>query len=156
MACFNIFNIFNILHRVCSMQHESPTSLTYPGSCKSCFSRKPVFGRKLLLIFPIIYQIAHLHNWPTCPLIFADSCPGCQNYPVLTGLAGKMSNFLSLLIYFTQLSWMPELSSFNWFGRKKEQFSQFVHIFHRDQTCLATSTSPTLKLLTNLYLLYLI
>ena len=45
---------------------------------------------------------------------------------------------------------MPELSSFNWFDSKNEQFSQFAHIFHRDQTCLA---SPTLKLLTqNLYL----
>ena len=45
---------------------------------------------------------------------------------------------------------MPELSSFNWFGGKNEQFSQFAHIFHRDQTCLA---SLTLKLLTqNLYL----
>ena len=41
---------------------------------------------------------------------------------------------------------MPELSSFNWFGGKNEQFS---HIFHRDQTYLA---SPTLKLLTNLNL----
>ena len=48
---------------------------------------------------------------------------------------------------------MPELSSFNWFGSKHEQFSQFAHIFHRDQTCLASLTSPTLKLLTqNLYL----
>ena len=48
---------------------------------------------------------------------------------------------------------MPELSSFNWFGDKNEQFSQFAHIFHRDQTCLASPTSPTLKLLTqNLYL----
>ena len=47
---------------------------------------------------------------------------------------------------------MPELSSLNWFGSKNEQFSQFAHIFHRDQTCLASLTSPTLKLLTNLYL----
>ena len=47
---------------------------------------------------------------------------------------------------------MPDLSSFNWFGSKNEQFSQFAHIFHRDQTCLASPTSPTLKLLTNLYL----
>ena len=104
MACLNIFDVFDIiLHKVCSMQHESLTSSTYPGSCKSCFSRKPVFGGKILLIFPIIYQIAHLHNWPTCPLIFADSCPGCQNYPVLTGLAGKRRNSLSVLIYFTEI-----------------------------------------------------
>ena len=124
MACFNIFIVFDIiLHRVCSMQHESPTSLTYPGSCKSCFSRKPVFGRKVSLIFPIIYQIVD------------------QNLALWSLLTG---------------AWMPELSSFNWFGRKKEQFSQFPNIFHRDQTCLASSMSPTLKLLTNLYLLYLI
>ena len=47
---------------------------------------------------------------------------------------------------------MPELSSFNWFGSKNEQFSQFAHIFHRDQACLTSPMSPTLKLLTNLYL----
>ena len=48
------------------MQHVSTVSI-YPGSCKSCFSRIPVFGGNFLLIFPIIYQIAHLHNWPTWP-----------------------------------------------------------------------------------------
>ena len=90
MACFNIFDI--ILHRVCRMQHESVTSSTYPGSCKTCFSGKPVFGGKVLLIFLI-----------------------------------------------------PELSSFNWFGSKNEQFSQFAHIFHRGQTCLASPTPLTLK-----------
>ena len=48
---------------------------------------------------------------------------------------------------------MAQLSSFNQFGGKNEQFSQFTHIFHRDQTCLASPTSLTLKLLTqNLYL----
>ena len=48
---------------------------------------------------------------------------------------------------------MAHLSSFNQFGSKNEQFSQFTHTFYRDQTCLASSTSPTLKLLTqNLYL----
>ena len=46
---------------------------------------------------------------------------------------------------------MPELSSFNWFGCKNEQLSQFAPRFQRDQTCLASSTSPTLKLS---YLLY--
>ena len=100
MACFNIFDVFDIiLHRVCSMQHASLTSSTYPGSCKSCFSRKPVFGGKVLLIFPIIYQIAHLHYWPICSLILADSCPGCQNIH----FGGKMSNSLSSLIYFTEI-----------------------------------------------------
>ena len=52
-----------------SMQHGLSTPPTYPGSCKSCFSRIPVFGGKISLIFPIIYQIAHLHNWPIRPLI---------------------------------------------------------------------------------------
>ena len=36
------------------MQHVSTVS-TYPGSHKSCFSHIPVFGRKVFLIFPIIY-----------------------------------------------------------------------------------------------------
>ena len=39
----------------CSIQHVSMVS-TYPGSCKTCFSRTPVFGGKVFLIFPIIYQ----------------------------------------------------------------------------------------------------
>ena len=34
--------------------------------------------------------------------------------------------------------------------RENEQFSQFAHIFHRDQTCLASSMSSTLKLLLKL------
>ena len=41
------------------MQYVS-TVLTYPGSCKSCFSRIPVFGEKVFLIFPIIYQTVDL------------------------------------------------------------------------------------------------
>ena len=49
------------------------TPLTYPGSCKSCLSRIPVLGRKVFLIFPIIYHIAHLHNWPISPLILPTS-----------------------------------------------------------------------------------
>ena len=57
----------------CSMQHVSTVS-TYPGSCKTCFSHIPVFGRNFLLIFSIIYQIAHLHNWPTWPDYPFDLC----------------------------------------------------------------------------------
>ena len=108
MAIFISSDSFNIGYFAqpcnipCSMQHVVSTPSTYPGSCKTCFSRKPVFGGKVSLIFPFIYQIAHLHNWPTCPLIFADNCPGCQNYPVLTGLVGKRRNSLSLLIYFIE------------------------------------------------------
>ena len=43
----------------CSMQHVLTVS-TYPGSCKSCFSHIPVFGGKVSLIFPIIYQTVDL------------------------------------------------------------------------------------------------
>ena len=43
----------------CSMQHVFRVS-TYPGSCKSCFSHIPVFGGKVFLIFPIIYQTVDL------------------------------------------------------------------------------------------------
>ena len=50
----------------CSIQHVL-TVLTYPGSCISCFSHIPVFGGKVFLIFPIIYKISHLHNWPIWP-----------------------------------------------------------------------------------------
>ena len=32
-------------------------------------------------------------------------------------------------------AWMPEISSFNWFGHKNEQLSQFAPKFQRDQTC---------------------
>ena len=79
MAIFISFDSFDIGYFVqpcnipCSMQHVVSTPSTYPGSCKTCFSCKPVFGRKISLIFPIIYQIAHLHNWPSFPLIFADN-----------------------------------------------------------------------------------
>ena len=48
MGLFISFNSFDIRHFVepckipCSMQHVVLTPLTYPGSCKTCFSRKPV------------------------------------------------------------------------------------------------------------------
>ena len=97
------------------MQHAAWISDVFD---KSCFSDKPVFGRKVSLIFLIIYQIVD------------------QNLALWSLPTG---------------AWMPELSSFNWFGGKNEQFSQFAHIFHTDQTCLASLMSPTLKLS---YLLY--
>ena len=61
---FNTFDmvLYYICKIGCSMQHGPSTPLTYPGSCKTCFSHIPVFGRTVLLIFLIIYQIAHLHN----------------------------------------------------------------------------------------------
>ena len=103
MACFNIFDVFDIiLHRVCSMQHESSMSSTYPGSCKSCFSRKPVFGGKVFLIFPIIYQIVDQHD-------LCRQYPGYLIHPVLTGLVVKMSNSLSSPIDFTEIR--PVLAS---------------------------------------------
>ena len=64
------------------MQHVS-TVLTYPGSCKTCFFCTQVFGRKVFLIFPIMYLTVDLKF--ICiiglsdlinSLIFANSCPG--------------------------------------------------------------------------------
>ena len=66
----------------CSMQHVS-TVLTYPGSCKTCFFCIPVFGRKVFLIFPIIYLT--VNPKPICIIglsdiinsfIFANIYPG--------------------------------------------------------------------------------
>ena len=48
MGLFISFDSFDIRHFVepckipCSMQHIVLTPSTYPGSCKTCFSRKPV------------------------------------------------------------------------------------------------------------------
>ena len=88
MACFNIFNVFDIiLQRACSMKHESSTSLTYPGSCKNCFFQIPVFVGKSFLIVPIIYQTVDLkliciigQSDLVNPLISANSCPGWHIY----------------------------------------------------------------------------
>ena len=122
MSIFVSFDSFDIGYFVqpcnipCSIQHVVSAPSTYPGSCKTCLSRKPVFGRKISLIFPIIYQIVD------------------QNIALWSLPTG---------------AWMPELSSFNWFGRKNEQFSQFAHRFHWDKTCLyfeLLSTLSTYKL----------
>ena len=101
------------------MQHVVLTPLTYPASCKSCFSCKPVFGRKISLIFPIIYQIVD------------------QNIALWSLPTG---------------AWMPELSSFNWFGCKNEQFSQFAHRFHWDKTCLYFELLSTLLTYLQIYI----
>ena len=68
----------------------------YPGSCKSCFSRILVFGGNFLLIFPIIYQIAHFHNWPTWPDYPFDLCwqvPWMTCLAVLEGILRLFSQF---------------------------------------------------------------
>ena len=39
------------------------------------------------------------------------------------------------------------LSSFNWFGRKNEQFSQFAPRFQRDQTCFGIFDVSDIELL---------
>ena len=50
-----------------SMQHGPLTPLTYPGSCKTCFFCIPGFGRKVSLIFPIIYlQVGLRSNLHIC------------------------------------------------------------------------------------------
>ena len=68
------------------MQHVSTVS-TYPGSCKTCFSHIPVFGRKVFLIFPIIYLTVDLkliciigQSDLINSLIFANIYPGQHNY----------------------------------------------------------------------------
>ena len=76
------------------MQHGPSSPPTYPGSRKTCFSRKPVFGRKISLIFPIIYQIAHLHKWPISPLILPTA--------VLDGRFTHFGGFFSIL----RVSWL--------------------------------------------------
>ena len=113
MAIFISFDSFNIGYFIqpckipCSMQHVFSTPSTYPGSCKSCFSCIPVFGRKISLIFPIIYHIAHLHNWPTWPSYPFDLC--------------------------WQLSWMTCLAVSEGILRS---FPQLALKFHWDKTCL--------------------
>ena len=47
---------------------------------------------------------------------------------------------------------MPDLSSFNWFGCKNDQFSQFAHRFHRDQTCFGIFNIFNIEINQNLYL----
>ena len=47
---------------------------------------------------------------------------------------------------------MTQLSSFNQFGSKNEQFSQFTHGFHRNQTCFGISDVSDIEITQNLYL----
>ena len=70
------------LHAGCKMQHALTVS-TYPGSCKTCFFHILVLGRKIFLIFPIIYlRVGLRSNFHIIlsdlvkPLISANSCPG--------------------------------------------------------------------------------
>ena len=70
--------------------HQQCQHVAYPGSCKSCFSRILVFGGKVLLIFPIIYQIAHLYTWPTWPDELFDLC---WNLPWMTQLLTLGASF---------------------------------------------------------------
>ena len=83
----------------CSMQHGLLTPPTYTGSCKVAFLANQFWWEDSLNISD------HLpDSWPELsPLIFADSCPGYQNYPVLTGLAVKLTNSLSSLIDFREI-----------------------------------------------------
>ena len=137
MAIFISFDSFEIGYFVqpcnipCSMQPVVLTPSTYPGSCKTCFSRKPVFGGKISLIFPIIYQIAHFHNWPSFPLNFADNTPGYQICPVLTGLAVKMSNSLSSLTDFIETRRACILSFFRPF--RHTNYIEIIRLV--DQSC---------------------
>ena len=53
----------------CSIQHGPLTPLTYPGSCKSCFSRIPV----LILLLLLLMFISHDNlNFPCCTVSFSS------------------------------------------------------------------------------------
>ena len=103
------------------------------------------FDMVLYYIRTTLQDTMHHAAWPfdtsDIPWIL-QSCFSCK--PVFGG------NFLLIfpIIYqivdqnlalwcLLTMPWIPELSSFNWFGGKNEQFSQFAHRFQRDQTCLA-------------------
>ena len=84
----------------CCMQHAPLTPLTYPRSCKTWFFYIPVFGRKVSLIFLIIYQLSdlwsHLHisqSDPIKPLIFAEKTLDDTITLVLTSLVVKFKFF---------------------------------------------------------------
>ena len=74
--------------------------VAYPGSCKSCFSHILLFGGKVLLIFPIIYKIAHLHNWPTWPNYLFDLCQQLSWMTCLAVLEGILRLFPQLALKF--------------------------------------------------------
>ena len=66
-----------------TMQHGPLTPLTYPGSCKTCFFRIPVFGRKSFLIFPIIDLTVDLKL--ICIIVLSDRINSliiADSYPV--------------------------------------------------------------------------
>ena len=114
----------------CSMQHVS-TVLTYPGSCKTCFSRIPVFGRNFLLIFAIIYQITDLHNWPAWPY-----------YPPWSLLTSTLDgDFQHACIDNVDI---PQISSL---------FDQFALKFHWVKTCFGCIDSVYIEI-TYIYLIW--
>ena len=88
-----------------SMQHGPLTPLTYPGSSKICFLCIPVFDRKIVLIFPIIYLRiglrAHLHihlSDLVNPLISASSMSWMTHLLTL-GTSFPFSHVSWLLIF---------------------------------------------------------
>ena len=93
------------------MHQDISNVFNIPWILQELLSRKSVFGGKVFLIFPIIYQIAD------------------QNLALWSLLTG---------------AWMPDLSSFNWFGHYP---LSLLLDFREIRRILASSTSPTLKLL---------
>ena len=59
-STFDMVLYYICCKRACSMQHGPSTPPTHPGSCKTCFFRKPDFCGKSFLIFPIIDLIVNL------------------------------------------------------------------------------------------------
>ena len=74
------------------MQHAAWTFNTsdIPWILQNLLFSQPVFGGNYLLIFPIIYQIAHLHNWPIWPLILPTAV-----------LDGRFTHFGGFFFIFT-------------------------------------------------------
>ena len=76
------------------------------------------------------------HTLDLAKLLFSQTSFGGKIpliFPIIYQIVDQNLALWSLLT----IPWIPDLSSFNWFGSKNEQFSQFAHRFHRDQTCLA-------------------
>ena len=83
MACFNIFDIFDIfLHRACSMQHESSMFFDIPWILQNLLFLQTSFWQESFFNIsnhlPDSGPESHLRNWPTSPNYPFDLT---NNYP---------------------------------------------------------------------------
>ena len=138
---FVSFDSFDIGYFVNLVTYHAAEVLTpwHTLDLKTCFSRKPVFGGKISLIFPIIYR----YLTRTYPFDLSDAW--MPNYPVLNGLAKKavssLTDFIEktclyfeLLSTFLKLHWnyliswsvMPKPVFFDGLGGSKEYNSLLI------------------------------